>query len=82
LGMWVSLDTFFHLVLIFGEVVPQAICTGPSQVQIACNMIPVVNFLICVLYPICKPIALALDKILGIHGNKRYTKKDIRQLIK
>lgn len=70
------------LVLIFGEVVPQAICTGPNQISIAVAMIPIVKFLICILYPICKPIGICLDKLLGVHEDKRYKKRDLRELIK
>ena len=79
---WAAILLSTTLVLVFGEVLPQAICTGPQQVQIAVNMIPIVKFLICILYPICKPIALCLDCVLGVHGKKRYTKKNLKELVK
>ena len=79
---WAAIVLSTTQVLVFGEVVPQAVCTGPKQITIACKLIPVVRFLICILWPICKPMALLLDKVLGVHGNKRYKKKDIKELIK
>jgi len=31
------------LVLLFGEIIPQAVCTGPSQVKIASSIAPLTN---------------------------------------
>ena len=51
-------------VLAFGEVIPQALCTGPNQMKIATKMIPIVKFLMIILLPISYPIAKLLDLIL------------------
>ncbi len=40
----VLISTIF--VVIFGEILPQAYCTGPSQIKIAEKMTPVVNVFI------------------------------------
>ena len=37
----VLISTIF--VVIFGEILPQAYCTGPAQIQIAEKMSPIVN---------------------------------------
>jgi CBS domain containing-hemolysin-like protein len=52
------------LVLLFGEIIPSAIFTGPKQLEIAYTFVPTVKFLMCFFYPIAKPIALMLDHIL------------------
>lgn len=67
--------------MIFGEVIPQAYCTGPSQIFIATAMLPIVKTLMFFCWPICFPISKALDKVLGLHGKKRYYKKDLKALI-
>ena len=79
---WLAIILSISVVLIFGEILPQAVCTGDNQVKIACKMIPVVKVLIFVLYPICKPIGWLLDKVLGLHQKKRYQTDNLRELIK
>ena len=70
------------IVLVFGEVVPQAICIGPNQIKIAAQMAPIVNFLITILYFICYPISKGLDYFLGDHAEHfRFAKKDLKALI-
>ena len=56
------------LVLIFGEVLPQAVCTGPDQVKIAAKAAFMTKCLMYVTAPISYPIALLLDKLLGEHS--------------
>jgi len=78
---WAAIVISTSLVLVFGEVIPQAYCTGPNQLQIATFMIPVVKLLICITYPITWPISYALDQILGHQGEIRYDKKNLKTLI-
>ena len=59
------------LVLLFGEVIPQAYCTGPSQVKIAAMVAPLTKFLMYFTYPISYPISLLLDYLLGEHHKSR-----------
>ena len=51
-------------VVIFGEVIPQAYCTGVHKVTIGYYMAPFVKFLECILYPFVKPIVFMLDKFI------------------
>jgi len=69
------------LLLIFGEVLPQSYCAGPSQIKIARTMAPVIRFLMFICYPICYPISVGLDHLLGLHGKTRFIKKDLKALI-
>lgn len=59
------------LVLLFGEIIPQAYCTGPDQVKIAALIAPFTNALMWFTYPISFPISLLLDRLLGEHGKSR-----------
>lgn len=71
------------VVLIFGEVLPQAICLGPNQLQIAAAMAPIARGLMVALYLVCNPIAKGLDWVLGVHTEKIVmAKKDLKTLIR
>lgn len=59
------------LVLLFGEIIPQAYCTGPDQIKIAAMIAPVTKFLMFITYPISYPISILLDFLLGEHHKSR-----------
>lgn len=69
------------LLLVFGEVIPQAVCAGPDQIKIAAFITPLINKLILVSYPLCYPIAKVLDYILGEHHKSRFKNTDLKTLI-
>ena len=52
-------------VLAFGEVIPQAICTGSKQIFIAEKTAPLVRFIMIITACVSYPISLILDKVLG-----------------
>lgn len=69
-------------VLIVGEVIPQAYCTGPNQIPIAYAMAPFVKFLEFIFAIFVKPIAWFLDTWLGHHEDKVVlTKENIKTLL-
>jgi len=53
------------MVLIFGEIVPSAIFTGPDQISMAAAMSPLVKLVTMLLMPVAWPIAKLLDFFLG-----------------
>lgn len=53
------------LVLIFGEIIPSAVFTGPDQLLSAAKLTGLVYVLTTVLYPIAYPISRLLDWLLG-----------------
>jgi metal transporter CNNM len=59
------------LVLVFGEILPSAIFTGPNQIPIAAAMAPAVRGIMWILTPVAYPIAKLLDKCLG-HDDTHY----------
>jgi metal transporter CNNM len=69
------------LVLFVGEVIPQAICTGPDQVKIASMIAPLTRFLMTASSPISYPIARLLDYLLGEHHKSRFINNDLKALI-
>lgn len=68
-------------VLIFGEVLPQAICTGPNQLIIAAKLAPHTKNLMMMEAFIAYPISRLLDCILGEHTKSRYKNTDLKALI-
>jgi len=68
-------------VIIFGEILPQAYCTGPSQLAIAEMLSPVVRLLMFLLSLITIPIAKLLDYLLGSNHSNRFKKEELKTLI-
>lgn len=69
------------LLLIFGEVIPQALCTGPNQIQIAAACAPLTRCLMLISWPITFWLGKALDIILGEQGKTRYANSDLKALV-
>jgi CBS domain containing-hemolysin-like protein len=59
------------LVLFFGEVIPQAYCTGPDQVKVAAYVAPLAKGLMLFSSILTYPLAKLLDRILGEHHKSR-----------
>lgn len=68
-------------ILFFGEIIPQAICTGPNQIKIAECMCPIVYFFMRVTSPISWPIAKLLDLMMGEHEVTRFNNIELKHLI-
>jgi len=69
------------LVLAFGEIIPQAMFTGPEQMKIANRLIPFTKALMCLLLPISWPIAKLLDCCFGHQAKTRYKNKELKALV-
>jgi metal transporter CNNM len=70
-------------VLFFGEIIPQALATGPKQMKIAELSCPVVFGFMVVTAPLSWPLGKLLDCVLGgDHGPRRFNNKQLRYLLK
>ena len=69
------------LILVFGEVLPQALCTGPNQNKIAAMAAPFTYCLMVVSWPLSYWIGRLLDIILGEHHKTRYLNTDLKALV-
>jgi metal transporter CNNM len=56
------------LVLLFGEIIPASILTGPNQLQITASLTPLVYIVYVLFFPISYPLSLLLDYIIGHEG--------------
>ena len=69
------------VLLFFGEIIPQALCTGPNQMKIASILAPFTNCLMYVTYPLSYPIAKLMDYLIGVHGKSRFCYSDLKSII-
>ncbi len=67
-------------IMIFGEIIPQALFIGPSQLTIASVFVPLVRLLMICFFPIAYPIAKALDKVLGPETNEFHEEAHANQM--
>ena len=83
---WVAILLSTTLVLIFGEIIPSAIFTGPNQLRLGYHMIPLVRVLIVLLYPLARPLANILDCIVFPDGEddaeEAYNRGELSALVK
>jgi metal transporter CNNM len=68
------------LIFLFGEIIPQAVISRHA-LKFGALTAPFVHILLFVLYPITKPIGLALDKVLGAELQTIYNKKELALLV-
>jgi len=78
---WIAVTLSVTAILIFGEILPQAFCTGPHQLSIAYRSAPIMNVLICVTYPISRPLASILDHLFGSEEEKVLDRSSLKTLV-
>jgi metal transporter CNNM len=73
---------FFTTVLIFlfGELLPQAVLTRHA-LSFGAKVAPFVKALLFITHPITKPIAMAIDALLGKEMYKKYSKKELLDIL-
>jgi metal transporter CNNM len=68
------------VILIFGEITPQAVCSRYA-LYIGSHAVPIVKVIICIFYPVAKPLALTLDYALGDELATTYSSKEFIKLL-
>jgi len=69
------------LIVIFGEIIPQALCSR-YPLQIGAAAAPVFKIFMYALWIICKPLSWVMDKALGPEPPTRHTKFEITEMVK
>jgi len=69
------------LILVFGEVIPQALC-NKYGLAIGATLNMLVWFLMLITFPISWPISKLLDWLLGKENKTRYRRTELRELVK
>jgi len=80
---YVAIIVSVTFVLVFGEIIPSALFTGPKQMEIAAFMSPVVKFVLFMFAPIALPISSVLDSLLGHEdGVTMFKRVELNALVK
>ncbi|KAF0699888.1 Aste57867_9564 [Aphanomyces stellatus] len=69
-------------VVLFGEIVPTALCTGERQLVIGAACVPLLQGLIRLAYPIAYPISVLLHYTVGeCSSNMHYSRNELKALV-
>ena len=68
------------LIVIFGEIIPQAACSRHG-LEIGSATVPIVKIIMVILYPAAKPLSMALDKALGEELVTTYSSSEMLKLL-
>ena len=68
------------LIVIFGEIVPQAYC-GRNSLFVGAISVPLVWAFVVVIYPLTKPISMLLDRLLGREISNVLSRKMLLELV-
>lgn len=69
------------LIVIFGEIIPQASCARYAML-VGYHTAWIVELIMIILYPIAKPIAWVLDKVLGQELRTIWSKRELEHIIR
>lgn len=79
-GGWPAVLISTAMIVIFGEVIPQATCVRYG-LSIGAKLEPIVLFMMYLLWPIAYPTALILDACLGESQSTMYKKSGLKTLV-
>lgn len=68
------------LILIFGEIVPQSLCSRHA-LTIGSALVPVVHVLRVLLYLFAKPVSIVLDRTVGEDVGTVFSKRELQKLL-
>ncbi len=79
-GGTVGFITSTGLIVIFGEIIPQALFSRYA-LQVGERFVPLVKVVIAITYILAKPLAFCLDKLLGHELGTTYSKAEMSKLL-
>jgi len=78
-GGIIGLFSSTMLIVIFGEISPQAICARHA-LTIGSKTVPIVRVILFIMYPVAKPLAYCLDRALGAELATIYSNAEMMKL--
>ena len=79
-GGLVGLLSSTFLIVIFGEIIPQALCSRYA-LRIGSACVPLVRVIIIIFWPIAKPLAFMLDLVLGDEITTTYSNSEMMKML-
>ena len=85
---WLTIIFSVTMLLVFGEVIPSAIFTGPDQLALASRLAPVVRASMTILHPLTHPLVLLLDRIVPSNNSneseddEEYNRAELSALVR
>ncbi|XP_028772781.1 DUF21 domain-containing protein At2g14520 isoform X2 [Neltuma alba] len=77
---WGAILISVTLILMFGEIIPQAVCSRYG-LAIGAAVAPVVRVLVCICFPIAYPISKLLDFLLGKQHHALFRRAELKTLV-
>jgi metal transporter CNNM len=68
------------LIFVFGELMPQSIISR-FALRFGAVLAPLVRVFLFILHPICYPISLVLDRLVGQELPEMYSRKELERII-
>ena len=84
---WVAVLLSVTIVMVFGEIIPSGIFMGPNQLYLGYHMIPLMQVILWVFYPIATPLAKLLDYLTETggdndHATAAYNRSELSALVR
>ena len=76
---WVGVALSTALITVGGEIVPQATMSAHA-LRVGAGSAPIVRFFLILFYPVCKPIALFLNHVIGNDPGQVYERDELKKL--
>ena len=77
---WVATTMSTALITLGGEIIPQATMSAHA-LFVGSKSAPVVKLFLFLFFPICKPLALFLDKVIGADPGQIYERQELKKLM-
>ncbi|KAF3439099.1 hypothetical protein FNV43_RR17374 [Rhamnella rubrinervis] len=77
---WGAILLSVTLILLFGEIIPQAVCSRYG-LAIGAAVAPVVRILVCICFPVAYPISKLLDFLLGKGHDALFRRAELKTLV-
>ncbi|GJP53112.1 hypothetical protein CLOM_g12243 [Closterium sp. NIES-68] len=77
---WAAIILSVTLILLFGEIIPQAVCSRYG-LAIGASLAPLVKVLVLLFYPIALPISKLLDLMLGASNEPLYRRAELKAFV-